>query len=43
MWITLGIVAVMLIITSATIFLLPKNDEINEIYNQEFKDFKINP
>ena len=36
MWITLGIVAVMLIITSATIFLLPKNDEINEIYNQEF-------
>lgn len=36
MWITLGIVAVMLIITSATIFLLPKNDEINELYNQEF-------
>ena len=36
MWITLAIVAVMLIITSATIFLLPKNDEINEIYNQEF-------
>lgn len=36
MWITLAIVAVMLIITSATIFLLPKNDEINELYNQEF-------
>ena len=35
MWITLAIVAVMLIITSATIFLLPKNDEINEFYNQE--------
>lgn len=35
MWITLAIVAVMFIVTSATIFLLPKNDEINELYNQE--------
>ncbi len=36
MWITLAIVAVMLGITSAAIFLIPKNDEINELYNQEF-------
>ncbi len=35
MWITLTIVAVMFVVTSATIFLLPKNDEINELYNQK--------
>lgn len=35
MWTTIIIVALMLAITSATIFLLPKNNEINTEYNQE--------
>ena len=35
MWTTIIIVALMLAITSATIFLLPKNNEINEQYNHE--------